>query len=72
MDKILSGKDLFDFMESGKKVKVTCTDGSEFTGHCLAYSDVYLADSDGIDDYGLDVDGTMVYLHEIQSVAYVD
>ena len=72
MDKELTGKDLFDFMDSGRKVKVTCKDGMEFSGYCLAYSDVFLEESDGVRDYGLDIDGTLIFLHEMQSVEYID
>ena len=33
-------KDLFDYMDSGRDVRVTCTDGDTLTGRCWAYGAV--------------------------------
>ena len=65
-------KDLFDFMESGRPVKVTCTDGKVFQGRCWAYSSVTNLEEDGIDEPGLEVGNTMLYLSEISIVDYLD
>lgn len=67
-----SMKDLFDFMESGKQVKVTCHDGSVFQGRCWAYSDVCNLEEDGIDEPSLEVQDTVVYLSGILTIEYVD
>ncbi len=72
MDQRLTGRDLFDFMDSGKKVRVVCKDGAEFTGRCFAYSAGHLAESDGIDDYGIEVGDTLISLHEIRSIERLD
>lgn len=65
-------KDLFDFMESGKQVRVTCTDGKTFTGRCWAYSSVQNLEEDGIDEPSIEVRDTTIYLSEIEKIEYVD
>lgn len=65
-------QDLFRFMESGKPVKVTCTDGKIFSGRCWAYSDSYNNEADGIDEPSLEVGNITIYLSEIQSIEYLD
>ncbi len=65
-------KDLFDFMESEKQVKVTCTDGKTFMGRCWAYSAVQNEEEDGIDEPSLEVQDTMLYLSEIEKIEYLD
>ena len=65
-------KDLFDFMESEKHVKVTCTDGKIFSGRCWAYSDVCNMEENGVDEPSLEVGSTMIYQSEIQSIEYID
>lgn len=67
-----SMKDLFDYMETGREVKVTCTDGKVFSGKCWAYSDVSNMEEDGIDEPSLEVGSTMIYQSEIQSIEYID
>lgn len=65
-------KDLFDFMESEKQVKVTCKDGKTFVGKCWAYSSVANFEDDGIDEHSIEVQDTMLYLSEIEKIEYVD
>ncbi len=65
-------RDLFDFMESGKQVRVTSVDGKTFSGRCWAYSDVCNLEEEGIDEPSLEVLDTMLYLSEIQSIEYLD
>ena len=67
-----SQKDLFDFMESGKQVKVTCTDGKTFAGRCWAYSTVQNMEEDGIDEPSLEIGSTMIYLSEIDKIEYTE
>lgn len=67
-----STKELFDFMESGRQVKVTCIDGKIFSGRCWAYSDVVNMEEDGIDEPSLEVESTLIYQSEIQSIEYID
>lgn len=65
-------KDLFDFMESEKVVKVTCLDGEVFQGRCWAYSSVQNLEEDGVDEPSLEVQDTVLYLSDIQTIEYVD
>ena len=65
-------QDLFGFMESGKQVKVTCTDGKFFSGKCWAYSDVCNKEEAGIDEPSLEVANITIYLSEIQSIDYLE
>lgn len=67
-----SMKELFDFTESGKQVKVICTDGKIFSGRCWAHSDVCNMEEDGIDEPSLEVESTMIYQSEIESIEYID
>lgn len=65
-------KDLFDFMESEKVVKVTCLDGKIFQGRCWAYSSVQNLEEDGVDEPSLEVQDTVLYLSDIQTIEYAD
>ena len=65
-------KDLFDFMESGRYVRVTCTDGKIFRGRCWAYSSIQNMEEDGIDEPSLEVQDTILYLSEIQTIEYLE
>jgi small nuclear ribonucleoprotein (snRNP)-like protein len=65
-------KDLFDFMESGRPVKVTCKDGKIFQGRCWAYSSVQNMEEDDIDEPSLEVQDTILYLSEIQTIEYLE
>ena len=65
-------RDLFDFMESGRPVKVTCVDGKAFQGRCWAYSSVQNMEEDGINEDSLEVESTMLYLSDIELIEYLD
>lgn len=65
-------KDLFDFMESGKEIKVTDTDGKVYIGKCWAYSDVQNKEESGVDEPSIEVQDTILYLTEIQKIEYVE
>lgn len=65
-------KDLFDFMESEKQVKVTCNDGKTFSGRCWVYSGVQNLEEDGVNEPSLEVQDTMLYLSDIRTIEYVD
>lgn len=65
-------KDLFDFMESGRQVKVTDTDGKTYIGRCWAYSDVQNKEEDGIEEPSIEIQDTILYQSEIQEIEYVD
>ena len=67
-----SMKELFDFMESGKQVKVIGTDGKFFSGRGGAHSDGGNMEEDGIDEPSLEVESTMIYQSEIESIEYID
>lgn len=65
-------KELFDFMESGRPVKVTCADGKTFSGKCWAYSDVGNMEEDGIEEPSIEIGSTMIYQSEIRSIEFID
>lgn len=65
-------KDLFDFMESGRVVKVTDTGGKSYTGKCWSYSDVQNNEETGIDEPSIEVQDTILYLSEIQKIEYAE
>ena len=65
-------EDLFSFMDARKPVKVTCADGKVFSGMCWAYSDAFNMEEEGIDEPSLEVQDTILYLHEIQKIEFVD
>ena len=65
-------EDLFSFMDARKPVKVTCTDGKVFSGMCWAYSDSFNMEEEGIDEPSLEVQDTILYLHEIQKIEFAD
>ena len=65
-------KQLYDFMDAGRAVKVTSVDGKTYTGMCWAYSSVYNQEEYGVDAPSLEVQDTVLYLHEIQKIEYVD
>ena len=67
-----SMKELFDFMESERRVKVTCTNGKSFSGRCWAYSDVCNMEEYGINEPSIEIGSTMIYQSEIQSIEYID
>jgi len=62
-------KELFEIMDSGREVRVTCKDGKTFTGRCWAYGAVVSEEEFGIKEPTLDVGcGTMLALSEIEKV----
>ncbi len=64
-------KDLFDFMDLGKEVRVTCTDGKIFIGRCWAYGRIVSEEEYGIDEPCLDVGGsTLLRLSEIECIEF--
>lgn len=65
-------KELFDFMESEKNVRVTCKDGKFFVGRCWAYSAGQNLEEDGIDEPSIEVRDTILYLSEIEQIEYAD
>ena len=65
-------EDLFAFMDSRRPVKVTCTDGKAFYGMCWAYSDVFNMEEEGINEASIEVQDTVIFLHEIQRIEYAD
>lgn len=65
-------KDLFAFMDSRLPVKVTSISGKVYSGMCWAYSDVFNMEEDGVDEPSIEVQDTILYLHEIQKIEYAD
>ncbi len=65
-------KDLYDFMDAKRPVKVTSKSGKIRTGMCWAYSDVFNMEEDGIDEPSLEVNDTVLYLSEIEKIEYAD
>ena len=65
-------KDLFDFMESGKKVTVVSADGASYTGKLFAYSSGTNLEEFGVDEPSIEVCDTMLYLSEIEKIEYAD
>lgn len=65
-------EDLFTFMDERRPVKVTSTSGKEYSGMCWAYSDAFNMEEEGIDEPSLEVQDTILYLHEIQKIEYAD
>lgn len=66
-----SEKDLFDFMDSKRPVKVTATNGKVFTGMCWAYSAVFNDEEDGVMEPSLEIGNTALYLSEIEKIEYM-
>lgn len=64
--------DLFEFMDSEKNICVTDTDGKKRTGRCWAYSSVFNEVEDGISEPSIEVQDTVLYLHEIEKIEYSD
>lgn len=66
-------KDLFDYMDSGRTVRVTDDDGKSYVGQCWAYGAVTSEEEFGIAEPTLDVGCSVVLaLSEIQKIEYVD
>ena len=67
-----SEKQLFDFMDSGRPVLVTCDDGQQFRGECLAYSRVYNEEEFDRFEPSIQIDDTTLYASEIEKIEYSD
>ena len=65
-------RDLFDFMDSQRPVKVTCKDGKTFIGMCWAYSSTFNKEEDGIAEPSIEVWDTVIYLSDIERIEYAD
>lgn len=66
-------KDLFEFMDSGRTVRVTDGDGKEHVGQCWAYGAVTSEEEFGIAEPSLDIGcGVVLALSEIQKIEYAD
>lgn len=63
---------LFAFMDARRPVKVTSISGKVYTGMCWAYSSGFNAEEEGIDEPSLEVQDTLLFLHEIQKIEYAD
>lgn len=63
---------LFLFMDARRPVRVTSTSGNVYEGMCWAYSSGYNAEEEGIDEPSLEVQDTLLFLHEIQKIEYAD
>ena len=59
-------------MDEKRPVRVTSKTGKIYTGLCWAYSDVFNMEEDGIDEPSLEVQDTILYLHEIQKIEFAD
>lgn len=64
--------ELFDFMESGRPVRVTCKDSRVFEGPCWAYGDVQNEEEYGIDEPSIEVQDTMIFSSEIKKIEFAD
>ena len=65
-------KRLFDFMDARRPVKVTSVSGNVYFGMCWAYSSGYNLEEEGVDEPSLEVQDTLLFLHEIQKIEYAD
>lgn len=66
-------KELFDFMDSDREVRVTCADGEILEGKCWAYGAAVSGAEFGEDEPCLDVGcGTIIPLSQIKAIEYVD
>lgn len=63
---------LFAFMDARRPVKVTSVNGNVYTGMCWAYSSGSNAEEEGVDEPSLEVQDTLLFLHEIQKIEYTD
>lgn len=65
-------EELYEFMDSRRPIKVTCTDGEIFSGMCWAYSSGHNLEEEGVDEPSIEVRDTLLYLHEIEKIEYAD
>ena len=64
-------KELYEFMDARRPVEVTSVNGNVYTGMCWAYSSVCNAEEEGINEPSLEVQDTVLYLHEIEKISFV-
>lgn len=65
-------EDLFRFMEENRAVKVTSVNGNDYSGKCLAYPDSFSCDAGDIDEPCIEVQDTVLLLHEIEKIESLD
>ena len=65
-------KDLFAFMDSGRDVRVICTDGEILTGRCWAYSNIENEEEFGVNEPSLEIGNISLYASEIEKIEYID
>ena len=66
-------KDLFEFMDSGRLIRVTDDSGKEYVGFCWAYGRCASEEEFGIAEPTLDVGCSVVLaMSEIQRIEYAD
>lgn len=59
-------------MESERPVRVTDIEGRVFSGRCWAYLDSFDPENDDADEPCLDVQDTILFLHEIEKIEFVE
>ena len=64
-------KDLFEFMDAKRPVRVTSKSGRIYTGMCWAYSKGFNEEEDGVSEPSLEVGNTSLYLSEIEIIEYM-
>ena len=65
-------KDLFDYMDSGRIVRVIDVDGRKYDGRCWAYSAAVSKEEFGITEPCLDIGcSTVLALSEIKNIEFV-
>lgn len=64
-------KDLYDFMESGRQILLTTTDGQQFKGQCWACCETVSREDYGFDEACIEVGSTVITLSEIQAIEYI-
>lgn len=65
-------KDLFNFMDTGKTVKVTGKSGETYVGRCWAYGDVQNESDYGVAEPSVEVQDTMIFSSEIEKSEFVE
>ena len=64
-------KDLYDFMDSGRQILLTTTDGLQFEGQCWAYCETVSHEEFGFDEPCIEIGSTVILLSEIQTIEYI-
>ena len=65
-------KDLYDFMETERVVRVTSVSGKVYTGQCWAYCAVVCEEEYGRRETRLEVGLTVLWLSEIAKIEFAD